>query len=365
MEDLYSKPSEVVSDVKLFGRELFGFLIKKLHISFSRFESGKGIFVTALYRQRGKQSRRLIHTGMAGLAAVGMMIAPVIAQEFPGRSVNPWDIPSPSSVLSASTYDPYTQTLVSEKVRGEIVEYEVKGGDTVSSIAEKFGVDSDTVRWQNDLSGDRIKIGQTLKILPVAGVAHKVKKGDTIYSIAKKYDVDAQQIVNFPFNTYTNDETFQLAIGQAILVPDGVLPSVVRTAPRVRQLTPDAGTVVASGSFVWPTSGSISQRYVWYHKGLDVANRGAPNVLAADAGTVVGAGWIDGYGYGNRVIIDHGNGYRTLYAHLSSAFVVPGQTVSRGSPIGRMGCTGRCSGTHLYFEVIRNGVYLNPLSVLQ
>jgi murein DD-endopeptidase MepM/ murein hydrolase activator NlpD len=77
------------------------------------------------------------------------------------------------------------------------------------------------------------------------------------------------------------------------------------------------------------------------------------------------AGWIDGYGYGNRVMIDHGNGYRTLYAHLSQVYVVPGQTVARGAAIGKMGSTGRSTGIHLHFEVIRNGVYLNPLSVLQ
>ena len=80
---------------------------------------------------------------------------------------------------------------------------------------------------------------------------------------------------------------------------------------------------------------------------------------------MVVAGWPDNYGYGNRVVIDHGNGYRTLYGHFSSIYVVAGQTVGRGDAIGRMGCTGRCTGTHLHFEVIQNGVYLNPLSVLQ
>jgi len=365
VEDAYTKITAFISEVKLFFSELSVYIIKKLHLSFIRFESGKSLFVTFLYRQRGKMARRLIHSGMAGLAAVGMMIAPVIAEEFPGRSINPWDIPSPSSVLTSATTNPYTETQVSEKGRAEVVEYTVLPGDTVGSIAEKFGVSSDTISWENDLVGDRIKIGQTFRILPVAGISHKVKKGDTIYSIAKKYDVEAQQIVNYPFNSYSNDETFELAIGQIIIVPDGVMPAALPSAPRVRQLTPDAGTVVASGAFVWPASGQITQRFVWYHKGLDIANRAAPNVLAADSGTVVSAGWLDGYGYGNRVIIDHGNGFRTLYAHMTSVYVVTGQTVSRGNAIGKMGCTGRCTGTHLHFEVIRNGVYLDPLSVLQ
>src|SRR3989344_3979602 len=93
--------------------------------------------------------------------------------------------------------------------------------------------------------GDRIKIGQALEILPVTGIAHKVSKGDTVYSIAKKYDAVAQAIVDFPFNTFSNDETFELAIGQIVIVPDGVKPAAVPTSPRIRQITPDAGTVVA------------------------------------------------------------------------------------------------------------------------
>ena len=137
------------------------------------------------------------------------------------------------------------------------------------------------------------------------------------------------------------------------------------SAPRIRQITPDAGTVVASGQFVWPTAGSITQRFVWYHKGVDIANRTAPNILAADSGRVVIAGWPDANGYGNRVIIDHGNGYKTLYAHMSKIFVISGQTVSRGSAIGQMGSTGRSTGAHLHFEIIQNGVYLNPLNFLK
>ncbi len=365
MEESYEKFLAFFEEVKLFFSELTNYLIKNLHLSFLRFEEGKGIFVTALYRQRGRYARRLMHTGMATLAAVGIMIAPVIAQEFPGRSVNPWELPSTTSVLSASVEDPETTTLVSDKVRDKTIEYTVQEGDTVASIAQKFGVSEDTVRWQNDITKDKIKIGQTLEILPVTGISHKVNKGDTVYSIAKKYDTSPQALVDFPYNAFVNDETFELAIGQIVVVPDGVRPAAIPTGPRIRQITPDAGTVVASGTFVWPAGGTITQRFVWYHKGIDIANRAAPAVLAADAGKVVGAGWLDGYGYGNRVIIDHGNGYRTLYAHLSQVYVVTGQTVNRGATIGKMGSTGRSTGVHLHFEVILNGVYLNPLNVLR
>ncbi len=134
---------------------------------------------------------------------------------------------------------------------------------------------------------------------------------------------------------------------------------------RVRQITPNAGTVVASGNFVWPAGGTITQRYVWYHPAIDIANNAAPDILAADAGTVLIAGWPDNVGYGNRVYLDHGNGYRTLYAHLSVVYVVPGQTVKRGDRIGKMGSTGRSTGIHLHFQVTLNGNNLNPLNVLR
>ena len=351
-------------DVVEFCSELTTYIIKKLHLSFIKFEGFKKIFVVVLYRQRGKYAKRFIHSGMAGLAALGILIAPVVADEFPKNQVNPWDIASPSSIVTASTDD--TTTLVSEKARDKIIEYEVQEGDNVASIAEKFGISTDTVLWQNNLDAkSKIKIGQNLQILPVTGMSHKVSKGDTVYSIAKKYDTSPQAVVDFPFNAFVNDETFELAIGQIVIVPDGVKPKEAQSSPRIRQITPDAGTVVASGSCVWPTSGTITQNFYWYHKGIDIANRAAPDVLAADSGKVVSAGWLDGYGYGNRVIIDHGNGYRTLYAHLQKIYVIPGQTVARGSAVGKMGSTGRSTGTHLRWEVTRNGSSLNPLSVLR
>jgi len=368
MEDGLEKLLAVWEDIKLFSLELGNYIVKKLHISFLHFEKGKGVLVMALYKQRGKLARRFVHTGMAGLAGVAMIIAPVVAQEFPGRSVNPWEIPAPSAVLSLSTENEEMQTFVSDKIRDKVMEYTVQEGDTVSTIAEKFGVSQDTIRWQNDLkSKESIKIGQVLEILPVTGVVHKVQKGETVYSIAKKYDSSPQAVVDFPYNTFTNDETFELAIGQTVVVPEGVKPAEVLWSPlaRVRQITPNAGTVVASGSFVWPAGGTISQNFVWYHPGIDIANKAAPDVLAADSGTVVISGWPDNQGYGNRVLLDHGNGYKTFYAHLQAVYVIAGQTVKRGDRIGKMGSTGRSTGTHLHFEIFLNGARLSPLSVLR
>ena len=367
MGEVYQSLAELFADIKTFSLELFVFLTRVFHLQFLKFEEGKGVFVTSLYRKRGKLARRFVHTGMVGIAGAGIMIAPLVAQEFPGSQIDPWEVPSSPAVLSSATSVNDVSTTISKESKGEIVEYTVQEGDTVGTIAEKFGISEDTIRWQNDLkSKDAIKVGQSLEILPETGIAHKVAKGDTIYSIAKRYDANPQSILDYPFNSFVNDETFELAIGQTVLVPNGVKPAEVYWSPlaRVKQITPDAGSVTASGNFVWPAGGTISQNFVWYHKGIDIANRAAPGILAADSGTVVTAGWSP-YGYGYHVVIDHGNGYRTLYAHLSQIYVNVGQGVARGNAIGKMGSTGRSTGIHLHFEVIRNGTYLNPLSVLQ
>lgn len=307
-----------------------------------------------------------MHFNMGALTAASIMLAPVVAQELPGAiqvNSDPWQaIPS---VLSAHTENPQIATVSSDKLRDRITQYVVQEGDTVASIAQKFGVSEDTIRWQNDIKKDRLKAGQTIKILPVTGVAHTVKPGDTIYSIAKKYNAEAQGIVDFPFNTFVNDETFELAVGQTLVIPDGVPPK--ETPPPsafARRRTPDAGTVVASGEFVWPTSGDISQGFSWYHKGVDIANRAGPDVLAADSGTVTYASCVVG-GYGCHVRINHGNGDETLYAHFQQIYVEVGTRVARGNAIGKMGSTGRSTGTHLHFEIRRGGAIVNPFEVLR
>lgn len=355
-----------LSELSIFFKELYKYISNLLRFNLVRFNKAETVMVGKLYRQRGKQSKRLIHFGMTILAVGGIIIGPYVAKEFPGRSIDPWSISAPSEVLSASTDNVSVSTNISPNREG-VVDYTVTAGDTVSSIADKFGISTNTILWQNDLSSaDDIKVGETLEILPVTGIAHKVEKGDTVESIAKKYGLPSSEaIVEFPFNTFANDETFALAIGQTIIVPNGVKPNASGYAPAIAvQITPNAGTVVASGQFVWPTQGIITQGFYWYHPGIDIANPAAPNILAADSGTIVAEGW-DATGYGNRIVIDHGNGMQTLYAHMSAFYVTLGQTVSRGSPIGRMGSTGHSTGTHLHFEIHQNGVHLNPLNYLK
>jgi len=355
---------KLARDLKTFSIDFSGFLKKRAFRLFRFVESKKSSFATLLYRQRGRFSRQFIHTGMAGITAFGMIISPVISDSLSGV-VEAEKMPA-GVVLSAED-ESYMMTEISDKLRDKIMIYQVQEGDTVSSIAKKFDVSEDTIRWQNNLKAKAvIKVGAALEILPITGVSHKVQKGDTVYSLAKEYNTSAQAIVDFPFNTFTNDETFALAIGQTITVPDGIKKDVTVTQPTYyARLTPDAGSVTAMGSFVWPAQGSITQRYTWYHRGIDIANSGAPDILTADSGKVIIAGWPDNSGYGNRVVVDHGNGYVTLYAHLAKIYVVAGQTVARGSSLGKMGSTGRSTGTHLHFEIIKTGSKLNPLDVLK
>jgi murein DD-endopeptidase MepM/ murein hydrolase activator NlpD len=353
---------QIFRDFKSYLRLIGRYTFKHSYKLFSKFEGLKDFIAVNLYRQRGRLARPFIHTGMMMLIALAIMLAPVLAQE-PVRSEEP------EYKLFSPFEDDLTETTVSDKPRDRIIHYTIETGDTVASIAKKFDVSIDTIRWQNKLDRiDQIKPGQTLEILPVTGIQHKVQKGDTIHSISKKYGLEsAQAIVDFPFNSFTNDETFALAVGQTIIVPDGVQPAVKLWSPNtfVAKKTPDAGAVTASGAFVWPAGGTITQKFAWYHKGVDIANRAAPGIVAADSGRVIVAGWPDSSGYGNRVIIDHENGYQTLYAHLSKVYVTSGQRVKRGDLVGQMGSTGRSTGTHLHFEIRSNKGNLNPLGFLK
>lgn len=358
---------EIVSffeDLKLFLNAWYRFLFLRVYLWLRHLEKGKSAVAEALYQGRGKLARPLVHSGMGGLAVLGILLAPIIANSLPGAGSFA-QTPPPSAVLSSATEaEEATSTFVSEKPRAEIIDYKVEAGDTISGIAQKFDVSIDTIRWVNNLEDNKVlKPGQIIKIPPVTGVIHKVGRGDTVYLIAKKYNTDAQAIVDYPFNTFTNDETFELAVGQILVIPDGVMPKVAPVY--LAQKTPDAGTIVASGAFVWPTSGTISQRFRWYHPGIDIANKAGTAVLAADAGKIIIAGWPDNIGYGNRIMIDHGNGSVTLYGHLSKILVSEGQTVKRGDEIGEVGSSGRSTGPHLHFEIRASGKAQDPLAYLK
>jgi len=246
-------------------------------------------------------------------------------------------------------------------VRGfDVQKYVVQKGDNLSSIAEKFGVSADTIRWANGITGDYIKVGQELEILPINGVIHPVKSGDTIDAIAEKYQASVQDIYDINWL-----DSRILKVGQELLVPNGRMPQpkpvaqppVVATAPTYTYTGGGGGT----GSFIRPCGcGRITNWFSAWHGGVDIAQNGGCTIVAADGGVVVLARW---YGAGGlQIVINHGNGFETLYAHNSSIYVKEGQSVTRGQPIGYMGATGRATGTHLHFGVKKSGIWVNPLA---
>jgi len=258
-------------------------------------------------------------------------------------------------------------TAVQEAPRAAIEQYTVKAGDTVLAIAARFGLQPETVMWANtaiEQNPDRLAIGDQLNILPFDGVLHVVKPGDTLSGLAAKYKTDVQKIVDYAPNNLA-DATAALVIGSQIVAPGGSKPFIAPpiNAPLQRAEAP-ADAAVGSGSFSWPTSGNVTQQFWGGHRAIDVGSWVGAPVKSADSGYVVEAGGGWNGGYGNHVLVDHGNGFTTLYAHLNSIFVRPGESISRGQQVGTVGNTGNSTGPHLHFEIRYQGVARNPFNWL-
>jgi murein DD-endopeptidase MepM/ murein hydrolase activator NlpD len=273
-----------------------------------------------------------------------------------------------------------------DRARRSVEEYIVKGGDTLSTIAEYYGISTESILWANNMgSSDYIKPGQKLEIPPSDGVIIEVAKGDTIASLAKKYNANEQSIADFNWLDYP----FELLQGQTLFIPDGKMPAppqpTYAATPSFyvsNQYTSASASAAVGdpnvGRFIsWPVAGGagvISQYYKPWHRAIDIASRALPNITAAAPGTVIFAGCsgycpplgstYGGSGYAWSIQVDHGNGYTTWYAHLKNIYVRSGQSVARGEAIGQMGSTGRSTGPHVHFELRRGvafGTQVNPL----
>jgi len=264
--------------------------------------------------------------------------------------------------------------------RTQIEAYTVANGDTLSDIADKFGISIATILWENKLTvHDFIKPGQILTILPTTGITYKVKNGDTIAKIAAANGVDPNDIKSW--NNISDDTA--IATGQSLIIPGGKIipppapkpkPKPIASPLQIFTKPPDASDN-GTTDMVWPTTSHIiTQPYgIWsrvdhgIHTGLDLgAPKGTP-IFAADDGIVThsGCGKSCASGYGYYVDIDHGNGITTRYGHTSARFVVVGQQVHRGETIALMGSTGHSTGPHLHFEVRVNGHYTNPMPYIR
>ncbi|MDT8306283.1 MAG: LysM peptidoglycan-binding domain-containing M23 family metallopeptidase [Anaerolineae bacterium] len=254
----------------------------------------------------------------------------------------------------------------------EFITYRVESGDTAIRIAEKFGIQEETILGGNSfLSNDagQLMAGVDIIILPIDGVLHDVTEGETLESISEQYGIPVEDVIAYEPNNL--EFPYRLFPGTQILVPGAVREVFVWDPPSYvsSSSSPEAGQgvvvlVPGTGTYIWPTGGRRITQYSWYgHTALDIALTTGSPIYAADTGTVTYASWSP-YCYGNLVVINHGNGYETFYAHLNGFNVKPGQTVYQGNTIAFSGNTGCSSGPHLHFEIRYNKARYDPMSYL-
>ncbi|MBI2483884.1 peptidoglycan DD-metalloendopeptidase family protein [Candidatus Uhrbacteria bacterium] len=250
----------------------------------------------------------------------------------------------------------------------KIQTYLVRQGDTISTIASSFGLKAITLLWANGLTErSLLRVGQTITVPPLDGLVYTVRRGDTLGRIANIYDTEVDKIIRA--NRLANAHSIQ--IGQVLLLPDAkqIAPKIIVSPPtllgRIRDvILPSPASQKTAGLFIWPTTARrITQYFGWRHAGVDIAGPTSNSILAADAGKVLLSGWQRGYGY--TILIDHGNGYQTRYAHSRKLLVQSGEYVDKGQAIAMVGSTGWSTGPHLHFEVIKNGRRQNPLSYIR
>jgi len=312
--------------------------------------------------------------------------------------------PSPTPAISAPAVPNYQKsetnlasiarevslhTTIPNRPRFDVVKYTVKPGDTLFGIAEKFGLKPETLLWGNQMVlGDNphnLRPGQALNILPVNGTYYRWQAGDGLNGVADFFGVKPEDIVNWPGNHLDNAKIGDYAQpniepGMWLIVPGGKRAFVTWSAPDIPRDNPGVAKVlgpgacdsipqgaIGSGMFIWPANNHFLSGYDYSpaanHSGIDIDGNTGDPVYAVDSGVVVYAGW-NNWGYGNVIVINHGNGWQTLYAHLNALNVGCGQSVSQGNLIGAIGETGNASGSHLHFEMMYNGTKVNPWDYL-
>jgi len=253
--------------------------------------------------------------------------------------------PEPSSTPADESTLPPIPSLLAEKT------YTIRRGDTLQTIASRFGIREDTIISANNLSSkSQIQVGKTLKIPNMNGVYHSVKKNESLSSISRAYGVDMTRIADA-----NNMSSATIRIGERIFIPNAKLnASVLRN--------------FYGETFIWPVRGQISSPFGYrinpfsgqrtFHAAIDiVVNRGTA-VKATREGKVADKGY--NAVFGNYVIIRHADGYQSLYAHLDSILAQKGASVNQGETIGRSGNTGQSTGPHLHFAIFRNGQAVDP-----
>ena len=300
-------------------------------------------------------------------------------------SVGSTDLSSVGIVREANIH-----TNIPTRPRQDILTYVVQKGDTISGIADIFGLQPKTIYAANYAilqdDPENLQPGQNIKILPVDGVYWQWLGGISFNQWASYFNVKPEDIINYPGNhldpnTVGDPKNANIKVGTYLIVPGGQyqfhtpgqIGFVSRTNPATAQVAgpgscpPTNSTAGGTGSFTYPTDRHYLSGYNYdpkiNHLAIDLAANLGDNIYAADGGVVVYAG-LNNFGYGNMIMVDHGNSFQTLYAHLSQIFVSCGEGVTKTQVIGAAGATGHASGPHLHFEVRYNGVPQDPWSYL-
>ena len=300
-------------------------------------------------------------------------------------------VPTLASPMQGISRDVQIHTNIPDRPRDDIVQYTVAQGDTVIGIAEKYNLKPQTIMFGNyyTIRDDphNLSIGQVLNILPVDGYYYEWQVGDGLNGVAKGLNVTPEDIINYPLNkldaaTIGDYAHPNIKPGTWLIIPGGTRPYSSWTAPvgvtrenpasarvmGVGACDPVTGGAVGLGYFIWPSDKHYLSGFDFSpetnHRGIDIAGNTGEPVYAVDAGVIVYAGWND-WGYGNMIMVDHGNGWQSLYAHLNSIDVGCGQSVDQGWVMGTIGSTGHSSGSHLHFELMHT-LYskVNPWSYL-
>jgi len=327
-------------NLTLLSREVMIFYAGKEKIYFKRFN----LFFTPL-------SRKTLLVAFTAFVLLLIVLFPPLKNDQGPENYDPvYEDDREKNELLQSERTDYSSPDESQKL--EITEHVVRDGENLSVIAKQYGISIDTICGSNNLNSyDFIRAGVHLKIPNKDGIIYRMKEGNNVTAVAKKYNVSLEKIL--AENSIQNPDF--IPVDTTLFIPDAKPQNIIRGF-----MWPTASKVITCG-YGWRRN-PFNRSYREFHQGLDIRSR-YEWVRSSKYGKVTYTGWLGGYG--KTVVIAHPGGWKTLYGHLSRIIVRPGQYVKQGQSVGKSGNTGRSTGPHLHFEIIKNGSHKNPYSYLK